>query len=62
MGVGNSSIFLERRTELMSQYIPPITPSITLEMAKGFALYIAKSVFNRRRDDLIGLPRANMWH
>jgi len=45
-GVGNSSV-LERRTELMSQYMPPITPSITLEMTKGFALHMAKSVFNR---------------
>ncbi len=31
----------------MSQYMPPITPSITLEMTKGFALHMAKSVFNR---------------
>jgi pyruvate dehydrogenase (quinone) len=44
------------RTEL------PIPPSINLEMAKGFTLYMAKAVMNGRGDELIDLARTNLWH
>jgi len=39
----------------------PIPPSITVEMAKGFSLYMLKAVMGGRGDDLAGLERANLW-
>jgi len=44
------------RTEL------PIPPSINLEMAKGFTLYMMRAVWNGRGDELIDLARTNLWH
>ncbi|UZK66317.1 ubiquinone-dependent pyruvate dehydrogenase [Sphingomonas sp. M1-B02] len=43
------------RTEL------PIPPSINLEMAKGFTLYMARAIMNGRGDQLIDLARTNLW-
>jgi pyruvate dehydrogenase (quinone) len=39
----------------------PIPPAITTEMAKGFTLYMLKTVFNGRGDELIELARTNLW-
>ena len=36
-------------------------PSITLEMAKGFALYMVKALMSGRGDELIDLARTNLW-
>jgi pyruvate dehydrogenase (quinone) len=36
-------------------------PSITLEMAKGFTLYMVKAVMNGRGDEVIDLARSNLW-
>jgi pyruvate dehydrogenase (quinone) len=36
-------------------------PSITLEMAKGFTLYMVKAVINGRGDEVIDLARSNLW-
>jgi pyruvate dehydrogenase (quinone) len=36
-------------------------PSITLEMAKGFTLYMVKAVMNGRGDEVIDLARTNLW-
>ena len=36
-------------------------PSVTLEMAKGFTLYMAKAVMNGRGDEVIDLARSNLW-
>lgn len=36
-------------------------PSITVEMAKGFTLYMAKAVMNGRADEVIDLARTNLW-
>ena len=36
-------------------------PSITLEMAKGFTLYMAKAVLSGRGDEVIDLARTNVW-
>ena len=44
------------RTEL------PIPPSITVEMATGFTLYMMRAVMNGRGDELIDLARTNLWH
>ena len=38
-----------------------IPPTITLEMAKGFTLYMVKAVLNGRADDLVDLARTNLW-
>jgi hypothetical protein len=38
-----------------------LLPAITVEMAKGFTLYMVKAVFNGRGDDLIDLARSNLW-
>jgi pyruvate dehydrogenase (quinone) len=43
------------RTELV------MPPSITLEMAKGFSLYMAKAILNGRGDEVIDLARSNLW-
>jgi pyruvate dehydrogenase (quinone) len=43
------------RTELA------MPPSVTLEMAKGFTLYMLRAVMNGRGDELIDLARTNLW-
>lgn len=44
------------RTEL------PVPPSINLEMAKGFTLYMLKAVFSGRGDQIVDLAETNLWH
>ena len=36
-------------------------PSVTLEMAKGFTLYMVKAVMNGRGDEVIDFARSNLW-
>jgi pyruvate dehydrogenase (quinone) len=36
-------------------------PSVTLEMAKGFTLYMVKAVLNGRADEVYDLARTNLW-
>jgi pyruvate dehydrogenase (quinone) len=36
-------------------------PSITLEMAKGFSLYMLKAVLNSRVDEIVDLAKTNLW-
>jgi pyruvate dehydrogenase (quinone) len=36
-------------------------PSITLEMAKGFTLYMVKALISGRGDEIIDLARTNLW-
>jgi len=43
------------RTELA------MPPSITLEMAKGFSLYMVKAVINGRADEIVDLAKTNLW-
>jgi pyruvate dehydrogenase (quinone) len=43
------------RTELS------MPPTITLEMAKGFTLYMMKAVMNGRADEVIDLAKTNLW-
>ncbi len=43
------------RTELA------MPPAVTLEMAKGFTLYMVKAVMSGRGDQLIDLARTNLW-
>jgi pyruvate dehydrogenase (quinone) len=43
------------RTELV------MPPSVTLEMAKGFTLYMVKTVMNGRGDELVDLATSNLW-
>jgi pyruvate dehydrogenase (quinone) len=43
------------RTELA------MPPSITLEMAKGFTLYMLKAVIGGRGDELVDLAKTNLW-
>ena len=43
------------RTELA------MPPSISMEMAKGFTLYMVKAVMSGRGDELIDLVRTNLW-
>jgi hypothetical protein len=38
-----------------------IPPSVTLEMAKGFTLYMVKAVMNSRDDRVIELAHTNLW-
>jgi pyruvate dehydrogenase (quinone) len=43
------------RTELA------MPPAVTLEMARGFTLYMLKAVMSGRGDELIDLARTNLW-
>ena len=43
------------RTELA------MPPAVTLEMAKGFTLFMVKAVISGRGDELIELARTNLW-
>ncbi|MBV8088834.1 MAG: ubiquinone-dependent pyruvate dehydrogenase, partial [Alphaproteobacteria bacterium] len=43
------------RTELA------MPPAVTLEMAKGFTLYMVRAVMNGRGDELLDLARSNLW-
>ena len=43
------------RTELA------MPPSITLEMARGFSLYMVKAIINGRADEIIDLAKTNLW-
>jgi pyruvate dehydrogenase (quinone) len=43
------------RTELA------MPPSITIEMAKGFTLYMVRAVISGRADEIIDLARTNLW-
>jgi pyruvate dehydrogenase (quinone) len=43
------------RTELA------MPPSITMEMAKGFTLYMVKTVIGGRAGEVIDLARTNFW-
>ena len=43
------------RTELA------MPPAVTVEMAKGFSLYMAKAIMNGRADEIIDLAQTNLW-
>jgi pyruvate dehydrogenase (quinone) len=36
-------------------------PSITIEMAKGFSLYMVKAILNGRTDEIVDLAKTNLW-
>jgi thiamine pyrophosphate-dependent enzyme len=36
-------------------------PAVTVEMAKGFTLFLVKAVMSGRGDELIDLARTNLW-
>ena len=36
-------------------------PSVTLEMPKGFTLYMIKAVMSGRGDEFIDLAKTNLW-
>jgi pyruvate dehydrogenase (quinone) len=38
-----------------------IPPTITLEMAKGFTLFMVKAVMNGRADEVVDLAETNLW-
>ncbi len=43
------------RTELA------MPPSLTVEMAKGFSLYMVKAILSGRGDEIVDLARSNLW-
>jgi pyruvate dehydrogenase (quinone) len=43
------------RTELA------MPPAITVEMAKGFSLYMVKAIMSGRADEIIDLAKTNLW-
>jgi pyruvate dehydrogenase (quinone) len=43
------------RTELA------MPPSITLEMAEGFSLYMVTALMNGRADEIVDLAKTNLW-
>jgi pyruvate dehydrogenase (quinone) len=36
-------------------------PSITVEMAKGFSLFMVKAILSGRGEEVIDLARTNLW-
>ena len=46
---------------VVSRMTLPVPPSITVEMAKGFTLYMVKAVMGGRGEDLVDLAKANLW-
>jgi pyruvate dehydrogenase (quinone) len=36
-------------------------PSITVEMAKGFSLYMVKAILSGRGSEVIDLAKTNLW-
>ena len=56
----NHTHAVDKRGALVSRMVLPIPPSITVEMAKGFTLYMLKAVMGGRGDDLIDLAKANL--
>jgi pyruvate dehydrogenase (quinone) len=46
---------------VVSRMVLPIPPSITVDMAKGFTLYMLKAVMGGRGDDLVDLAKTNLW-
>jgi pyruvate dehydrogenase (quinone) len=36
-------------------------PSITIEMAKGFSLYMVKAILSGRADEIVDLAKTNLW-
>jgi hypothetical protein len=45
------------------RHVPFISrpPAVTIEMAKGFPLYMLKAVVSSRGDEVIDLARSNLW-
>jgi pyruvate dehydrogenase (quinone) len=43
------------RTELA------MPPSVTVDMAKGFSLYMVKAIMNGRADEIVDLAKTNLW-
>jgi pyruvate dehydrogenase (quinone) len=43
------------RTELA------VPPTITVEMAKGFSLYMVKAIMSGKADEILDLARSNLW-
>jgi hypothetical protein len=37
-------------------------PAVTVEMAKGFSLYMVKAIMNGRADEIVDLAKTNLWH
>jgi pyruvate dehydrogenase (quinone) len=46
---------------VVSKMVLPVPPSITVDMAKGFTLYMLKAIMAGRGDELIDLARTNLW-
>jgi pyruvate dehydrogenase (quinone) len=46
---------------VVSRMVLPVPPSITVEIAKGFSLYMLKAVMAGRGDELVDLARTNLW-
>jgi pyruvate dehydrogenase (quinone) len=46
---------------VVSRLVLPIPPSITMDMAKGFSLFMLKAIMGGRADELIDLARSNLW-
>jgi len=46
---------------VVSRLVLPIPPSITVDMAKGFSLFMLKAIIGGRADELIDLACNNLW-
>jgi pyruvate dehydrogenase (quinone) len=46
---------------VVNRTVLAMPPSITVEMAKGFSLYMVKAVVNGRGDEVVDLARTTLW-
>jgi pyruvate dehydrogenase (quinone) len=58
-GLGHDGPVLIDATVARTELAMP--PSITVEMAKGFSLYMLKAVMSGRTDEVIDLAKTNLW-
>jgi pyruvate dehydrogenase (quinone) len=38
-----------------------VPPKVTVDMAKGFTLYMVKAIMNGRGNEVLELARTNLW-
>lgn len=54
-------IFSARGAGMYDDRSRTLRPTVTLEMAKGFTLFMVKAVMSGRADELIDLAKTNLW-
>ena len=59
--VRNRSAAIDRRDVVVNRMELSIPPSITLQQAAGFNLYMLKAIYNGRADEVLDLAKTNLF-